>query len=602
MLRHGGLATSLLVAMSCLVSSAKAQDPVEELTERIDGIADEATSGELAAPATPPWLEYQLSQVVTNGGGVYEGWSDRLTATGHYDFDETAEPASVRARYHWRYHSPDDDRQGAEDRAVSYDAAARLYRQAQIDLDDYDDRAPRGGRAIWWRIPTGLATGATIDILDEEFVVMGPVPGNDHTHGRPSILVEKRGGTGTRNDAYGSYRTTFTDQYWFDAETGWFLREVYTEHDIGTLDGDYASFDVEESVEADGASYLPGTTAMYDYTAPERSDGRHAIPRSGDWEESSGARSASSRRFLVYGAIGVAILVFGIWLFRRSRPKHDFDGSIRRVAADEALPGDLASQTDRFGPLLPHLVRQTLSAGLPVAIAKSSTGTAGIALGAPPGEAATIFARDTAACEALRRELGAEHFFSEIRHEHAFAARAAASQHNTPLTGNHAYNVLETHDVLTVEPLPEGVSYDTGLIRRAKAEDLPAVIALADKTYGTSCKGWIEAAHKTGDVVLVARKDDAVVGFSIVSVAGTTARFHGLTVAADHRGKGIGKELNRARVKVAHDLGAERAVVEVAAWNVASLEIARAAGFTRAGQMFVQTASGTKTDAKFQRR
>lgn len=246
-------------------------------------------------------------------------------------------------------------------------------------------------------------------------------------------------------------------------------------------------------------------------------------------------------------------------------------------------------------------MRQTLQAGLPVYVASGGGAGAGVALGAPAGEAATIFARDTAACEALRQALDCAHFFSEVRHDHSFAVRAAAGQHLTALQGNYAYNVLETHEILVLAPVPSDTSYDRKLVRRAKPADLPAVTVLMDSVYGGSSKAWIEAAHATGDVILVASDGDAVVGCALVSVVGKVARFHGLSVAKSHRGKGIGKELNRARVRIASDLGAEQVVVEVAAWNVASLEIARASGFTKAGAMFVETTSPTKLDRQFRR-
>lgn len=559
----------------------------------------------LAAAAQPDagevWFEYRLAQEVVNGGGIYEGWSDRLTANGRYE--ESAD--RIRARYRWQYRSPDDAREGGEDRLVFFSPATRSYTAPrEIDLDDYDDRAPAPeGRFIWWRIPTELTPGDEIRILDERFTVVGPVPPSAATHDRPSVLLEQRAGIGARNDAYGDYRTTFVDQYWFDAETGYFLREVYREHDIGALEGSPASFDVEETIEVSAASYVPGTVSTWADAPPAPAPGGTRTIASTATSEARGLLAMLTRN-----AFWVALLVLGaiaVFVFVRSRRprQHDFDGKVERLDAPEKLPSDLASQTTSFGDVLPHLVKQTLRAGLPVALAKNSVGSAGIALGAPPGEAATIFARDTAACEALRREIGATHFFSEVRHEHAFATRAAAAK--TPgvdLAGNHAYNVLETHEILKLEPLPPDASYDRECVRRAKAEDLPAVIAVADQVYGTSCKAWIEAASATGDVILVATKDDAIVGLAMVSVSGTTARFHGLSVAAAHRGKGLGKELNRARVRVAFDLGAERAIVEVASWNVASLEVARALGFSRVGSMYVETAAAAPVEQKFRRR
>jgi ribosomal-protein-alanine N-acetyltransferase len=550
-----------------------------------------------AGPEGLVWLEYRLRQTVTNGTGEYEGWSDETTAAGRYEIGAR----EVWARYRWRYLSPDDERTGEEDRRVSFDPLTRLYQYRPIDLDDYDDSTAER-LYVWWRIPTEVEVGATIQILDETFEVVGRVPERpDHFH-RASILVESRGGIGERNDAYGRFTTTHEDQYWFDAETGWFLREERIEHDRGTLNGRLATFDVQETVEVTAASYLPGTTPTW---------ARDAALFYSESSDDVAARSSERRTArTIQGALpwvggGLLALLFGYVWWRRRPTKHDYQGKLEALGERDKIPDELSQLSPFFGELVPHLARQARAIG-PVVIARGSQGIEGLALSAPAGEAATIFAPDTACCEALRQKIGATHFFSEVRHEHAFAARAAAGQHGVTLTGNHAYNVLETHELLKLEPLPEGASYDRKVVRRATTADEPAIIQVADAVYGGSNRAWIEAVSRSSDVLLVALDSTApgepVVGFAIVSVAGRTARFSGLTVAAGHRGKGLGKELNRARVRIAHDLGAERALVEVASHNTASLEIARTAGFTKVGSMFVETAAATETSQKFLRR
>jgi len=575
----------------------------EDLAERPDEDTDQAATPEEAAVVGPVFFEYRLNQQVTNGVGAYDGWSDRTTATGHYELEDGA----IWARYRWSYHSPDDDRSGDEDRHVPFSSETRRYTSAVVDLDDYDQRSPAAdGRGIWWFLPPDSAAGSTARILDDDFVVVGHVPPSVTTHRRESILVERVNGTGTRDDAYGRYVTHITDRYWFDAETGYFLREVYEEHDVGALEGARAEFDVLETTEVTAASYLPGTTATWSVAAPawgSGDTGNSAYYNSTEYLEER-ARDSALRRKWVQFAIAVFLLVvlgYAFYRWRKASRKHDFDGKISRIHRVEDLSAEVGA-SELLAPLVPHLVRQTLRASLPVYVASTSTpGMGGVALGAPSGEAATIFARDTAACEALRQAIGCAYFFSEVRHEHSFATRAAAGKHGIILEGNHAYNVLETHEVLVLRPVPSDTSYDRQLVRRAKPADLPAVIAMMDAVYGSPCKVWIESAHATGDVILVATEGEAIVGCAAVSVVGNAARFHSLSVAKSHRGKGVGKELNRARVRIASDLGAEQVVVEVAAWNVASLEIARALGFTKAGAMYVETNAQTKSDRQFRR-
>lgn len=575
MKRAGGLALALAAVIAAAVPASGQLAP---------GAVDDGAA----------WLEYRLSQTVTNGGGVYAGWSDRLTATGRYEI----EGRTCWARYVWSYRSPDSDRRGSEDRRVRFDPTTRLYLDRPIDLDEYDE-GDDPTLAVWWRIPTTVSPGDTVRILENDFRVVGAIARNPRTRGRDAVLLEARG-IGRRDDAYGSFETDWEDRYWFDAETGWFLREERTEHDEGTYDGDLASFDVTTSVEPSAASYLPGTSASYVH---------ENVPASERFGDEVRDRERGILAFLTDHPVlsGVGLLFVG-WvgflLFRRKPKRHDYTGTI--AAVGEVIPPEVATLSPFFGETIQHLVRQAQRFGS-VFVARNGQGIEGLALPAPAGEAATIFARDTACCEALRQKIGATHFFSEVRHEHAFAARAAAGQHNVTLTGNHAYNVLETHELLKLEPVPADVAYDRRVVRRATEADQPAIIQVADAVYGGSNTAWIEAAAKHGDVILVAVDASAaagepIVGFAIVSVVGATARFSGLTVAPGHRGKGLAKELNRARVRIASDLGAERAIVEVAAWNTASLEIARAAGFTKVGSMYVETAASTDTGQKFRRR
>jgi L-amino acid N-acyltransferase YncA len=583
MMRRGGIA---LAAFLCALAALPAlgQPAVD---------APDASTPEAPGPA---WFEYRLRQTVANGTGAYEGWSDALRASGRYEL----EGGSLWARYDWQYTSPDDADgvlagSGSEDRRVSFDPASRRYVGRPIDLDEYDERdLPE--LAIWWRIPTNVAPGDTISILEETFRVEGPVTPSEVTHGRPAILLATSG-TGTRDDAYGRFTTSYEDRYWFDAESGWFLAEQRTERDIGALDGAPATFDVTTGIELTAASYLPGTTASFG-----RDAAGVAVP--------AGSRGLSSAQLQTVSTLGFLLLLGAVigtllWLARRwerrSR-RHDYEGRIAPLAPNQQA--DYAALSPFFGELMPHLVRQAQPWG-PVA-AWGSLGIEGIALPAPPGEAATIFAPQTACCEALRQHIDAAHFFSEVRHEHSFAARAKANASGVSLPGSHAYNVLETYELLDLSPLPADVSYDRQVVRRGSAAELPAVVQLADAVYGGSNARWLQTALEHGDVLLLALDrsvaSETVVGFALVTVAGSTARFSGLTVAQAHRGRGLGKELNRARLRVAHDLGAVRAVVEVAAWNTASLEIARASGFRRAGSMYVETPAAVASNQKFRRR
>ena len=89
----------------------------------------------------------------------------------------------------------------------------------------------------------------------------------------------------------------------------------------------------------------------------------------------------------------------------------------------------------------------------------------------------------------------------------------------------------------------------------------------------------------------------------MASLVGEEARLHSLTVHPDARGKGLGTALMRARLRGLFELGATRVITEVATWNGAAAEIARAHGFQKIGSMYVESARPTRDgDRRFVRR
>jgi RimJ/RimL family protein N-acetyltransferase len=68
------------------------------------------------------------------------------------------------------------------------------------------------------------------------------------------------------------------------------------------------------------------------------------------------------------------------------------------------------------------------------------------------------------------------------------------------------------------------------------------------------------------------------------------------------RGRGLGKELMRARLSMAYYLGATAAMDEIAEWNLPSLRISTSMGFVPEGWMYVESARRRRKERTIVRR
>ena len=134
-------------------------------------------------------------------------------------------------------------------------------------------------------------------------------------------------------------------------------------------------------------------------------------------------------------------------------------------------------------------------------------------------------------------------------------------------------------------------------IRQARAEDAQAVAAIYNHgiqerqaTFETrprrpnEIEGWLEE----GRPFLVATDEDEIVGFARVSQYSVRRAYsgvgeHGVYVAPDQRGKGVGLQLMDALAQAAEEAGYHKLTSRVFTTNHASLALHKAAGFTQVG-------------------
>lgn len=536
-----------------------------------------ATPGH-AQPADA-WFAYGVERVATGGSGDYAGWHDQLVASGRYEIAALPDAEHVRVHgvYQWRYTSSESVDSGSEDRTVPVLVATRTYDGERTDLDEYDGQAA-STLATWVWIPVGVATGDHVRVLDDDFVA--DVGDETRAAGmeRPAIHLVASG-DGTRSDEYGSFTTHYTDEYWFDAATGMFLREHRVETDTGTS----GTLLFDENVVVEDASYAArvGLPVVDPLTRPP--------PHF--------RRDDPAFQFVLPLGLCVAFLVaLAVWWVLRGRPPTTRAIVLNEIRSRAELPALPADVSLNFGPFLAHFVDVARRIGSPVWTASVDDTVVGLAIDDTPTRIPTIFARDADACERLRRQLGRLDFFSEVRHGNLRSVVEATVATGEKLPASTAYNVLETYEVLRLKE-PGSPAYDTSVVSRLEDEGIAEAASLLTQVLGAPCEDYLKAALAAGDVAYAARAEGRIVGVGLATVLGVEGRLHTLAVHPSHRNRGLGRELVRARIRAMSALGATRIVTEIAATNAASLELARGEGFVSVGQMYVETSRETKTGA-----
>lgn len=558
-------------------------------------------------PPRPPAgasFEYTLRRDVGSGGGAYAAYTDSLSSQGRYEMLDVAgaEPR-FSARYDWRFSSAEKNDSGAVDREATFRLSDRLYTSAKTDLDDFDAQ-PTATLAVWLWIPPDVAIGQTVRVLDHDLVVRARDA--ELAPGVPAIELTGTG-QGTRDDAYGSYTTTYQDRYLFDPTTGMFLGSDCEERDIGTFEGEGASFEVSESVRVRRASYV---TAALPQLVQAQGEQLPYDPSDYSYDSGQGTGFGSDGDLCGLGAatcFGLGVLGFVLYpAYRRRHPgTRTIAGktfALAWLSPAGTLPPADPSASAYFTPFLEHFVNAARLAGDPVLVATCEGRLACLGIRHREGDIGTILAGPSELCEAMRALLKVDDFFTELRHAPppGLGGQAWDAGVTAPLPKN-AYNLYETYEVLRLEPIPE-TTYDADVVRPMTAADLPEASVLATKVWAMPTTQWLRAQLGAGDLGMCVRIDGKLVAFALATQAGDAGRVHTLAVDPDHRGRGLGKELMRARLRMLADLGVRTVVTEIADWNHASLDIARKHGFAKVGEMYVESARRTRFERKIVRR
>jgi GNAT superfamily N-acetyltransferase len=493
---------------------------------------------------------YKTEEFIENGHGEYYGYSEKTVGNGRYDVEaNSAGNITVKYYYRWDYSSDTEPPvSGIGDDRIWFDQVTRGYTRG-FDLD----QKVSSPATVWFWIYQDVQQGDVVQLLDENFTVTG----TDVTiwsNMVPYKAIELTAtGAFSRSDDYGDFYATYTDRYYFDSGSGYIIAERYTEYDSGLYEGETASFDWKFNFDVSETSYKLsvdwGLVALFYVTIPA------AI-------------------LLLIGAAAYGIR----WRPHTVYLVNDRAVKLRRIWRRSPFPWDTGKATGFFGPFMRSIVDKSRAANDRVAVALDHGQLVGVAIHHTDVKVGSMFAPDKYVNEALRRFVRTKDFFSETRHMDTIGQNAV-----------DVYNIYETHKILVARKLGP-MAFDNSAVRPMTAADMPAVRAISRKVYRTSGRKWYPILLEMGDIGLVAVADGKIAGYAFATVAGDWARFHTLTVSPEFRGRGLGKELMRARLSMAYHLGAKAAMVEIAEWNLPSMRISTSLGFVQEGWMFVESA------------
>lgn len=502
-----------------------------------------ALSG-IAAASTPragDVFEYDYNTNVDNGGGEYAGYTDSMHSHYRYEVQSVSgDTVSVLGSGSWSFSASDGTQQSGSD---AYTPTFSLTTRKYLSGIDSPVKDPANA-TVWFWIPTPVALGQTIPVLDDVLTVtslsatiwLGAVP-------HSTVLLESSGQY-IRNDAYGYYTATYHDQYYFDKDSGYFVAERFNEQDDGNWQGSPANFQYHAQISVTASSY--------------------AIP-------------LDLLSFgLVYLGIPAAVVLVIVAVIRvRRGPNKLRIGSgnqavyvkIKKLKSQAELTGLTPDGSPFFGPFLPIFAERSLNEGDPVVLALDERKIVGLALLDRESGMGSLFAAEDSVARVLMKRVRMTDFFAD---------------------GTIPGRILNAKEIerFTILQLrnPQAMDYDSSIVRPMTADDLPAVVAITQSVYRERAAAFIRSSFNAGDLGYVAVSGPTIVGFGFATVVGTVARLHTLTVAATERARGLGTEIMKARLSALAAIGVDRVIVEISRQNVASLRIATKTGFSPVGE------------------
>jgi ribosomal-protein-alanine N-acetyltransferase len=122
-------------------------------------------------------------------------------------------------------------------------------------------------------------------------------------------------------------------------------------------------------------------------------------------------------------------------------------------------------------------------------------------------------------------------------------------------------------------------------LRPMRGSDLEAVMAIERRAYPFPwTQGIFRDCLQAGYPCWVLLDGDVVLGYGVVSIAAGEAHVLNICVAPEAQGRGLGRRLLRALVRIARGQGAERVFLEVRPSNAQAIALYHDEGFNEIGR------------------
>lgn len=122
-------------------------------------------------------------------------------------------------------------------------------------------------------------------------------------------------------------------------------------------------------------------------------------------------------------------------------------------------------------------------------------------------------------------------------------------------------------------------------LRPMRESDLDAVMAIENRAYPFPwTRGIFRDCLQAGHAIWVVESDAALLGYGVLGIAAGEAHVLNLCIAPEAEGRGHGRRLLRALLRVARGGGAMRVFLEVRPSNPRAIALYHAEGFNEIGR------------------
>jgi len=248
------------------------------------------------------------------------------------------------------------------------------------------------------------------------------------------------------------------------------------------------------------------------------------------------------------------------------------DQNVHELTTSALAPMDPLDGLDRadlsrwFNPFLGRFAAEARRCAGEVTVARDGRTILGLLVTDPVERVASAFSRSRELVEGWVKTWGRFGVFSDYRFD----------------PSDEVYDILALE--FGSEEFPRRFLHP---VRAATSHDLPEIRNVMREVYGVVNERWFDGLPTETEAGFVCELDGRVAGVGWVSLAGTTARLHSLTVRAPFRRMGFGTDLLRARLLWAQRMGAIRVLSEISQLNFASQALAMREGMRRVGEIYL---------------